>query len=71
MIHKGLRCASTAFACGNIAVAITIQRLVEILKLLLEKYPSTLANLTLILLFSEFLKIFKNYFFQIKKYCEG
>jgi hypothetical protein len=33
---------------------------------------STLANLTLIILFSEMLKIFKNYFFQItkKNFCE-
>jgi len=33
-------------------------------------YLSTLVNLTLIILFSETLKFFKNYFFQIKKYCE-
>jgi hypothetical protein len=34
-------------------------------------YPNnTLANLTLIILFLEMLKIFKNYSFQIKKYCE-
>jgi hypothetical protein len=41
---------------------------------LLEKvfiYLSTMANSTLIILFSEMLKISKNYFFQIKKYCEG
>jgi hypothetical protein len=38
-------------ACRKLAV--------EILKLLLEKYPSTLANLTLITLFSEILKISK------------
>jgi hypothetical protein len=30
-------------------------------------YPSTLANTTVIILFSEMLKIFKKYFFQIKK----
>jgi hypothetical protein len=30
-------------------------------------YPSTLANMTVIILFSEMLKIFKKYFFQIKK----
>jgi hypothetical protein len=32
---------------------------------------SALANSTLIMLFSEMLKFSKNYFFQIKKYCEG
>jgi len=31
----------------------------------------TLANSTLIILFSENVEIFKNYFFQSKKYCEG
>jgi hypothetical protein len=36
-----------------------------------SKYPtSTLANSTLIILFSKMLKFSKNYFFQIKKYCE-
>ncbi len=33
-------------------------------------YPSTLANSTLILLFSKMLKFSKNYLFQIKRYCE-
>jgi hypothetical protein len=31
----------------------------------------TLASLTLIILFSENVENFKNYFFQVKKYCEG
>jgi hypothetical protein len=35
---------------------------------LLLHYPSTLANSTLIILFSEMLKFSKKYFFQIKKY---
>jgi hypothetical protein len=35
------------------------------------KYPSTLANSTLIILFSKMLKFSKSYFFLIKKYCEG
>jgi hypothetical protein len=33
----------------------------------LTAYPSTLANLTLIILFSEMVKISKNIFFQILK----
>jgi hypothetical protein len=36
-----------------------------------ENYPNTLPNSTLIILFSKMLKFSKNYFFQIKKYCEG
>jgi hypothetical protein len=35
---------------------------------LLLHYPSTLANSTLIILFSKMVEILKNYFFQIKKY---
>jgi len=35
-----------------------------------SKYLSTLANSTLIILFSKKWN-FQNYFFQIKKYCEG
>jgi hypothetical protein len=31
----------------------------------------TLANSTLIILFSKMFEIFQNYFFQIEKYCEG
>jgi hypothetical protein len=34
-------------------------------------YLGTLATWTLIILFSENVEIFKNYFFQIKNYCEG
>jgi hypothetical protein len=36
-----------------------------------KEYPSTLANSTLIILFSKMLNLKKNDFFQIKKYCEG
>jgi hypothetical protein len=37
-----------------------------------SKYPGTLANSILIILFAEMLKFSKkNYFFQIKKNCEG
>ncbi len=34
-------------------------------------YPSTLANSTLIIFFSEMLKFSKIIFFRIKKYCKG
>jgi hypothetical protein len=37
---------------------------------LVAQYLSTLADLTLIILFSEMLKFSKKYFFQIEKYCE-
>ncbi len=37
----------------------------------LSHYLSTLANSTLIYIIFKNLQIFKNYFFQIKKYCEG
>jgi hypothetical protein len=35
------------------------------------KYPTTLAASTLIILFSEMLKLSKVFFFQITKFCEG
>jgi hypothetical protein len=36
----------------------------------MQQYFSTLANSSLIILFFRNVEIFKNYFFQIKKYCE-
>jgi len=49
-----------------------ICNLISFLKKTCKSYtPSSSANSTLIILVSEMFENFKNYFFQIKKYCEG
>jgi hypothetical protein len=58
-------------SCGWSASLHMITKLQNKKRALCTRHLSTLANSTLIiLLFSKNVEIFKNYFFQMKKYCE-